>query len=376
MAGINVFSSYDLEDQADGASLHLAEILGDVALSVPVIKIVMKKRGLQAGIAGVINRTSFTYACAHALRAVTRPHRSGTWLLLGMHALLLAPFCERIAYVPLDCWSARERALAAKAHGPRKVLRAIYAGFVSLCEATLIRHCAIIAVISPEEAAKFNLLYPDLEARVMILPLRNFQISDDAPPAPKQLATGAPVAVWMDARPDYGRESILASLDHLARLAEEDPTFNFDVTVLSRSPDLVLEPGQKARNLPYVEDIESFLGRQALVILPDLFGTGVKNRAVQVAALGVPLLTTPIALEGLDWAPLDKNVLVYTGFSDFRHAIKSAVTGEAARRAKRLFKHIVASDITNRERRSQFAQRIAKLALGDREMATQFATKE
>lgn len=358
---IVVFSTYDLSDATDGASLHLANILQDVALEVSVMDPLMKQRGIQFGFAGLVNRTSFGFACVEALRAMVLRKRSAAGLLLGMHALLLAPFFDLVIYVPMDCWSARERALAANGYGARGVLRAAYARLVALCETVLIHRCSIIAVISPAEAEKLQHLYPSLDARIMILPLRNFYVSGTAQDRPRPIETGAPVTIWMDARPDYGRQSILACLDYLARLAREEPALQFQVTVLSRNPDLVLKPDHKARNIPFTEDIESFLRQQSLVILPDLQGSGVKNRALQAASLGVPILATPVALEGLDWAPFDRHALVYDGYPSFRAALNDAVAGEASLRAGRLFKHLEVCDPLNSERRTRLMQRIAAL---------------
>jgi len=50
----------------------------------------------------------------------------------------------------------------------------------------------------------------------------------------------------------------------------------------------------------WVDDIDFFLSSFDVIILPDLNGSGLKNRVLDCLAVGSPLLATPVASEGLD----------------------------------------------------------------------------
>lgn len=334
--GWTAYASYDLADTRDGASQHLADIFAVLGPALSAELLAMKRVGR--------GRTSL----GHALR--TALSRMGTWpwrsprrgLLLGMHALFLAPFFAPGIYVPLDCWSARETALAARSRGLHGVLRRVYAKGIGLTERLLLRCTARILVVSREEQRAYCRLYPHLAARVMVLPLRLPPIATRANPVPP--AADCAVTIWMDGRVGYGRDSIINCLDYLAAWPD------LSVTILSRCETLDLPPRPNMRNLVFVDDLDAFLQRQALIILPDSFGSGIKNRALEAATRGIPLLATAAALEGLDWTPAQRFVLSYHDAGTFRDAMERFLCHGSTARAQALLERL-AADVTDTEAR-------------------------
>lgn len=316
------FSSYDLSDSQDGASQHLVElyqVLGP-ALSAPIVGTKQQSGWPRTSIGQV-------------LRAMLR--RLGTWpwrwrderraLLLGMHSLLLAPFFAPCVYVPLDCWSAREAHLSARSRGLRRHFRSLYAAAILFCEELLLKRTLRILVVSQAEKDAYVSRHPALAERVMVLPLRAPKAT--SPTTLPLSSKNAPVLIWMDARSGYGRESIKTCLDAL----KEWPSLR--VTILSRTEELGIELGPNQRNIVFADDLDALLGQQALVILPDAFGSGVKNRALEVAIRGIPMLATPYAIEGLGWEPPEAFLWHYSNDCEFHTALASFMQSSGRERS-------------------------------------------
>ena len=106
---------------------------------------------------------------------------------------------------------------------------------------------------------------------------------------------------------------------------------------------LPLRPGW--RNLAFVDDLDAFLRSQALIILPDRFGSGIKNRALEAAARGIPLLATSAALVGLDWIPAERFVLAYEDLYTFRAAMERFLADGSTFRAQALLERL-AEDVS------------------------------
>ena len=82
----------------------------------------------------------------------------------------------------------------------------------------------------------------------------------------------------------------------------------------------------------WVDDIEGFLGTADIVVLPDDVGTGLKNRALLSMALGLTVLATPVAMEGIEIEP-GRDALVRPLGPDFVRDLDELVLDEGRRRA-------------------------------------------
>lgn len=330
------FSSYDLSDSQDGASQHLLELyhfLGP-ALSASLVETKQKSGWPRMSILQVL-RAMLWRLGAWPWR--WRDPRRG--LLLGMHSLLLAPFFRPGVYVPLDCWSAREARLSAHTHGLRKYFRSLYAAAILLCEKLLLQRILRILVVSQAEKDAYVYRHPALAERVMVLPLRAPKgISPATPPLPSK---NAPVLIWMDARIGYGRESIQTCLAAL----EAWPSLR--ITVLSRTEELGIELGPNKQNIAFADNLDALLGKQALVILPDTFGTGIKNRALEVAVRGIPMLATPYAIQGLNWQPPETFLWHYSNEYQFHTELESFMQCSRRERVARLRNRVLADTVNS-----------------------------
>lgn len=69
---ISAVLTYDLNDAAEGESIHLESILPDATLSIPFTDRLMKGRCIRFGFVGLRNRTSFHFSFEEVSRAVIR----------------------------------------------------------------------------------------------------------------------------------------------------------------------------------------------------------------------------------------------------------------------------------------------------------------
>jgi len=72
--------------------------------------------------------------------------------------------------------------------------------------------------------------------------------------------------------------------------------------------------------LGYVEDLEPHFRSASVFVVPVLSGSGMRVRILEALARGVPMVTTPVGLEGVD-AEDGEEVLVADGEEDFASAV-------------------------------------------------------
>lgn len=89
----------------------------------------------------------------------------------------------------------------------------------------------------------------------------------------------------------------------LSRVMNVFPDLQF-IVISKNPPEEILEKARIIPNIKIIEWVENYL--QALlgadvIIMPDKTGTGLKNRVLQAFALGLPVIGSPIALEGFDF---------------------------------------------------------------------------
>lgn len=72
--------------------------------------------------------------------------------------------------------------------------------------------------------------------------------------------------------------------------------------------------------LGYVEDLEPYFRSASVFVVPVLSGSGMRVRILEALARGVPMVTTPVGLEGVD-AEDGEEVLVADGEEDFASAV-------------------------------------------------------
>lgn len=97
----------------------------------------------------------------------------------------------------------------------------------------------------------------------------------------------------------------------------------------SKMPDTLRRlAGDGVEMLGFVEDIEPLLQSSRLSIAPLRYGAGVKGKVNQAMAHGLPVVATPMAVEGMGLTP-GENVLVAASANDFADAVLRLYSDEA-----------------------------------------------
>jgi glycosyltransferase involved in cell wall biosynthesis len=95
--------------------------------------------------------------------------------------------------------------------------------------------------------------------------------------------------------------------------------------LLGRAAEGVVVPG-------FVPEMADYLARAAVVVAPVRLGSGVRVKVLEAMAAGKPVVTTPLAAEGID-AVAGRDFLVAEGAAGFRDAIALLLRDPARRRA-------------------------------------------
>jgi hypothetical protein len=178
---------------------------------------------------------------------------------------------------------------------------------IKLAESIAIPRLDLVGLISEEEIDNFKTEHPKIpsvKTKFAVLPRwRPDYVPRSTAPCSDPVTAEVSVLIWMDCRTPYG----LASVKSLARtLSVLEPTNTefLKVKALTRIgdrqfADAMRDIEMEIENVEFVDDIAAYLSSIDIVILPDLFGSGVKNRTIQAIMSGNILFATPHAVEGI-----------------------------------------------------------------------------
>jgi hypothetical protein len=245
------------------------------------------------------------------------------FVFMGFHCVFLIPLLprsSRVIFIPFDCWSARERRLASQESNLiKRSARLLWYRLIKLAESIAIPRLDLIGLISEEEIDSFKAEHPKFAStntKFAVIPRwRPDYTPRSSAPCSGSVTAEVSVLIWMDCRTPYG----LASVKSLARTlsALEPTTIEFlKIKALTRIgdhqfADAMRDIEMEFENLEFIDDIAAYLATIDVVILPDLFGSGVKNRTIQAIMSGNILFATPHAVEGIrflhqeDYFPLE-----------------------------------------------------------------------
>jgi hypothetical protein len=233
------------------------------------------------------------------------------FVFIGFHCVFLIPLLprsSRVIFIPFDCWSARERRIAFRQSNLiKRSARLLWYRLIKLAESIAIPRLDLVGLISEEEIDNFKTEHPkipSIKTKFAVLPRwRPDYVPRSAAPCSDPVTAEVSVLIWMDCRTPYG----LASVKSLARtLSALEPTNTefLKVKALTRIGDRQFADAMrdieiKLENVEFVDDVAAYLSSIDIVILPDLFGSGVKNRTIQTIMSGNILFATPHAVEGI-----------------------------------------------------------------------------
>ncbi len=100
---------------------------------------------------------------------------------------------------------------------------------------------------------------------------------------------------------DFNRDALIHFIvDVLPLVVERRPHARLDVIGAGIDKRLKDMAGPNVTFTGYVEDINSHLGRCALMVLPLRYGGGVRIRMLEAAAMGTPVVSTPTGIAGMN----------------------------------------------------------------------------
>lgn len=165
----------------------------------------------------------------------------------------------------------------------------------------LARRCDLCVALTPESAAEFEAAVRDVRVRACLsngIDLEYFRFKQ-----PTTSPAGACFVGKMDYQPNV--DAVLyfhREIFPLVRKAAPDARF----WIVGSKPTaaiqrLAQEPGVVVTG--FVEDVRPYLREAGVAVVPARTGGGILNKVLEALALGVPVVTTSLGLEGLRTAP-------------------------------------------------------------------------
>ncbi len=230
-------------------------------------------------------------------------------------------------FVPIDTWSLNEWERARATHGVPRLRDRIERVGIERFERRSLPDFPVTVVVSEADRQALRSLVPSADVRV----IPNGVDSEwFAPVAAPQRST--PVVVF------HGSLHYEPNVDAATFLVREimplvrERVGAVDVRLVGRRPApavLELAAADVAIHAD-VPDLRPLVGDATVAVIPLRYGSGVKNKVLEAAALGVPTVVTPQAVAGLDLVD-GEELLVADGAGPLADAIVRVLSDEALR---------------------------------------------
>lgn len=151
--------------------------------------------------------------------------------------------------------------------------------------------------ITPEDRERLlvNGTRPNIEVLPAGVDPSKFDLLDHDPESPVITFFGS-----MDYHPNEDGVRWFAR-EVLPRIREQRPGVTFDVVGKDPSKEIRGLDSQDSVNVTgFVEDLGAHVARAAVVVLPIRVGTGIRMKALHAMAMGKPLVSTPLGVQGID----------------------------------------------------------------------------
>lgn len=220
---------------------------------------------------------------------------------VGAAGLSRPSFARRTIVGLIDPGTLRWRRFASSASSIKDRVVAQIKCFLHSCIEQLIAFPGItFQVVSKKDREYLQRRHPFLD--VIAIPVSVPSNLFDYPLSTRD-GTDRPILVaYLDLRQHHLRKSFLWFAREV--LSRSVYARSAQLMVLGRVPadaELISAVGDiETSFLEWVEDYREILGVAAVVVTPDLLGTGLKNRVIQSMAMGRAVLGTSVAFEGID----------------------------------------------------------------------------
>ncbi len=273
-------------------------------------------------------------------------HGGWDWLVvegleMGPYAELLPPHGPRLHYDAHNCETRlQQRALVQDLRSPERWPAAAYSALqiprLRRYEAALCRKAALLTSVSPEDAAALRALAPS--ARPLIIP-NGIDLTAYEPEG-ERMELAQPAFVFtgtLDFRPNVDGLLWFAA-EVWPRVRQALPTAQ--AYIVGRQPHPRLEVLRRQAGVTLVgpvPDTRPYLRAATAVIVPLRMGGGTRLKILEAAALGKPIVATPLGAEG--FVRVDEAVLLAAEATAFaaacvRLAQDAAWRAEWGRRAR------------------------------------------
>ena len=291
-----------------------------------------RRARLAAGLVGADPPTAASFASGGLVAATRKLAASGRFDVVHV-THFEAGFLGREldgqprVYVPIDTWSLNEWERARATHGAPRLRDRIERIGIERFERRSLRAFPVTVVVSEADRQALRSLVPSADVRV----IPNGVDSEWFAPV-EEAQRSIPVVVFhgsLHYEPNVDAAIFLAREVMPLVRARVGPV---DVRLVGRRPVpevLELAAPDVAIHAD-VPDLRTLVGDASVAVIPLRYGSGVKNKVLEAAALGVPTVVTPQALAGLDFVD-GEELLVAEGAGALADAIVRVLTDEALR---------------------------------------------
>lgn len=211
---------------------------------------------------------------------------------------------EELAGLPvvlstIDSYSLQERALHDSLSGRARARMRLTLGAADRYERTQLRRYDAALTVAARDAAWMRRLHPDVPVHVVTNGVDARHFSPDASEIPPAGPVGVAFHGVMSYPPNVQAAQHLVR-DIMPAVWRADPTCS--VRIVGRTPtdDVEALSDERVEVTGAVRDVRSHLLAARVCAYPMVTGTGVKNKVLEAAALGRPVVATPEAVGDLD----------------------------------------------------------------------------
>jgi glycosyltransferase involved in cell wall biosynthesis len=225
----------------------------------------------------------------------------------GLHA---AAYAQQVAQQApaalrvLRCHNAEymimQRLAEAETHSLKRALIALQARRLMAYEAQMLDHFDLILAITDTDAARFRAINPRVADRLIVVPA-GANLPPALPPEPPE--RGGPVRLIhiaaMDWLPNQGglrwlRDEVLPLLDAAGL------DYHLDVIGKAMPDEFLAMRGPRVKVHGFVEDLSPLTSAAHVAVVPLKVGSGMRVKILDYWAMGIPVVATRVAAEGLD----------------------------------------------------------------------------